>query len=107
MDDASGLLRPSRVERGADMERCFGMGAAMPAHEKIKRMGVPAATPGTEALAVKGCRQISIGGQATSAQLVEQKANCAGAVGEGRCVFVMCALEDGERRFSAAASNIW
>jgi hypothetical protein len=96
-DDAPRFLRPASVERCADMERCLRMGAAMPPHQKIKRMRIPASAPRTEALAVKGSGKVGIGGQAASTQLIEQIAQLRRRRG-GRAVRIFHFRdEDGER----------
>src|SRR5437868_5768915 len=69
-DNASRFLGSASIERRTGIEGSLWVGAAMPAHEKIKRVGLPAPTRRTQALAIEGHCQIGIGGQAASAQLV-------------------------------------
>ena len=81
-DHPHGFFGTPGVKRGAGVHRRRRMLTPMPAHEKVKLMGIPASMRWTDALPVQDRGQIGIPGDTRRAELIEQEAK----LGRGRCL---------------------
>jgi hypothetical protein len=84
--DASRLVGPPGVERGANVEQSARVGVAVAPHRQVKVMRRPAPTRGADALPVQRGGKIGVGGHARRAQLVEQEAQMGRCRGAGAMV---------------------
>ena len=67
------FLSAPGIEGAPDIERGVRMGAAMPAHDQIEGMRMPAPALRAKALSIECSRKIGVGGEARRAQFIEQE----------------------------------